>query len=73
VETTRSRRRAKRSPASGEEHGPRVALALQVGEEGRQIVVERVVDGVHRTRRMRDRHAQHVAFARSLEGRVVRS
>ena len=63
---------AERAAAAGEEHAARVGLAPEPREERGEIVVQGLVDGVQRARRVGDRDAQHVA-ARARARRVVKS
>ena len=60
-----------RTPASGEEDGARLVLALQAGKERGQVLVQPVVDGVERARRVVDGHAQDLAHALEAQRREV--
>ena len=57
-----------RAAAAGQEHAARVGFPPEPREERGEIVVQRVVDGVQRARRVRDRDAQHVAAALERPG-----
>jgi hypothetical protein len=60
-------------PRPRQQHGPRLLLAPEAGEEPCQVAVQRLVHGVQLARGMRDRRAQHLAAALELErGEVLR-